>query len=108
VVSVEVGDPDPVVAVRDALARFPADELVVVTRPKDSATWLEKPLIAGELEQFGLPVTHLVDDDVPTRSVRILDGTPTARFALRGVLLTVTVVAAGLTALVLGLYFGLR
>jgi hypothetical protein len=108
VVSVEVGDPDPVVAVRDALAKFPADELVVVTRPKDSATWLEKPLLTGELEQFGLPVTHLVDDDEPTRAVRILDGTPTARFALRGVLLTVTAVAAGLTALVLGLYFGLR
>jgi hypothetical protein len=108
VVSVEVGDPDPVVAVRDALAKFPADELVVVTRPKESATWLEKPLITGELEQFGLPVTHLVDDDVPTRARHVLDDTPTARFALRGVLPTVAVIAVGLTALALSLYLGLR
>jgi hypothetical protein len=106
VVSVEVGDPDPVVAVRDALAKFPADELVVVTRPTESATWLEKPLITGELERFGLPVTHLVDDDVP-RPGHVLDYTPPLRFAWRGVLLTVTVVA-GLIALALSLYFLLR
>jgi hypothetical protein len=108
VVSVEVGDPDPVVAVRDALAKFPADELVVVTRPKESATWLEKPLITGELEQFGLPVTHLVDDDVPTRAAHVLEDAPTTRFALRGALLTVAVIAVGLIALALSLYFGLR
>jgi hypothetical protein len=108
VVSAEAGDPDPVVAVRDALAKFPADELVVVTRPKESATWLEKPLITGELEQFGLPVTHLVDDDVPTRAARAFDDTPTARFAWRAVLLAVTAIAAGLAALALTLYFGLR
>jgi hypothetical protein len=108
VVSVEVGDPDPVVSVRDALAKFPADELVVVTRPKESATWFEKPLITGELEQFGLPVTHLVDDDVPMRTPHVLDDAPTARFALRGVLLTVTVIAAVLIALALSLHFLLR
>jgi hypothetical protein len=108
VVSVEVGDPDPVVAVRDALAKFPADELVVVTRPKESATWLEKPLITGELERFGLPVTHLVDDDVPARGGHRLDDTPTVHLALRGVLLTVTVIAVGLIALALSLYFVLR
>jgi hypothetical protein len=63
VTNVVVGDPDPVAAVEDALKRFPADELVLVTRPKDRATWLEKRAVSGELEQFGLPVTYLVDDD---------------------------------------------
>ena len=38
----EVGDPDPVLAAKDALREFPADEVVVVTRPDEDATWLEE------------------------------------------------------------------
>jgi hypothetical protein len=64
VIDVTVGDPDPIAAVEDALRRFPADELVLVTRPKEAAMWLEKRAILGELERFGLPVTYLVDDDM--------------------------------------------
>ena len=41
-VETEVGDPDPVQAIEDALRQFPADEVVVVTRPGDDAGWLEK------------------------------------------------------------------
>jgi hypothetical protein len=37
-----VGDSDPVLAAKDALREFPADEVVVVTRPDDDATWLEE------------------------------------------------------------------
>jgi hypothetical protein len=49
-----------------------------------------------------------VDDDVPAQTALVLDDAPTVGFALRGVVLTVTVVAAVLIAVALSLYFGLR
>jgi hypothetical protein len=36
------GDSDPVLAAEDALREFDADEVVVVTRPDEEATWLEE------------------------------------------------------------------
>ena len=36
------GDSDPLVAVEDALREFRADEVVVVTRPDEEASWLEE------------------------------------------------------------------
>jgi hypothetical protein len=62
-VETEVGDSDPVQAIEDALRQFPADEVVVVTRPGDDAGWLEKDSAAEASERFGLPVTHLVVGD---------------------------------------------
>lgn len=63
VVDAGAGDTDPVQAIEDALRRFPADEIVVVTRPDEEAAWLERG--SGELakERFGVPVTHLVAED---------------------------------------------
>ena len=59
------GDPDPVQATKDALSEFPADEVVVVTRPDEDATWLEEG--SGEeieRELGGIPVKHItVPDD---------------------------------------------
>ena len=63
VVEARVGDPDPLVAIEDALRTFPADEVVIVTRPGEVATWLEKDVFRAGLERLGLPVAHLVDDD---------------------------------------------
>ena len=62
-VEAEVGDSDPVQAIEDALRTFPADELVLVTRPGKSATWLEQDSAAAAFERFDLPVTHLAVDD---------------------------------------------
>ena len=58
-VEARVGDSDPVSAIEDALRTFPADEIVVVTRPDDQAGWLEKG--SGETAQtrIPLPVTHV-------------------------------------------------
>ncbi|MGZ4303151.1 MAG: hypothetical protein ACXVR9_15925 [Gaiellaceae bacterium] len=106
VVGADVGDPDPMLAIRDALARFPADELVVVTRPKEAATWLEKRLLGGELERLGLPITHLVDDDV--NAGEEAPAAPSPGFAVRSVVVTVTIVSAALIAVALAVYFGLR
>lgn len=58
-VEATVGDPDPVQAIEDMLRDFPADELIVVTRREDEATFLEKDAGTEALERFGLPVTHL-------------------------------------------------
>jgi nucleotide-binding universal stress UspA family protein len=59
-VETEVGDSDPVQAIEDALRQFPADEVIVVTRPGDEAGWLEKDSAQEASERFGVPVTHLV------------------------------------------------
>lgn len=44
--------------VADALRNFPADEIVVLTRPGD-ATWLEDEAAQKALEAHGIPVRHL-------------------------------------------------
>jgi hypothetical protein len=54
-----VGDPDPVQAIEDALRTFPADEVLVVTRPEDDASWLEQDSAEEARERFGVPVTRL-------------------------------------------------
>ena len=56
----EIGDADPLQAIEDALARFPADALIVSTLPPGESNWLEKNLIQRAEERFELPVTHLV------------------------------------------------
>jgi hypothetical protein len=58
-VEASVGDSDPLKAIEDALGTFPADEIIVVTRPDDEAGWLEEG--AGETAQsrFRLPVTRV-------------------------------------------------
>jgi nucleotide-binding universal stress UspA family protein len=61
-VETEVGDPDPVQAIEDALRQFPADEVIVVTRPGDEAGWLEKDSAEEASKRFGVLVTHLVLD----------------------------------------------
>jgi hypothetical protein len=62
-VEAHVGDSNPLQAIEDALRTFPADEVIVVTAPDESATWLEAG--AGEEAQrrFAVPVTHLVAAD---------------------------------------------
>jgi hypothetical protein len=55
----EVGDTDPVQAIEDALRTFPADEVLVVTRPEDDASWLEQDSAQEARERFGVPVTRL-------------------------------------------------
>jgi hypothetical protein len=55
----EVGDTDPVQAIEDALRTFPADEVLVVTRPDEDAGWLEQDSAEEARERFGVPVTRL-------------------------------------------------
>jgi hypothetical protein len=59
-VEAEVGDTDPLQAIEDALRQFPADEVIVVTRPGEEARWLEQDTVREAQERFRIPVTHLV------------------------------------------------
>jgi hypothetical protein len=62
-VEAEVGDTNPMQAIEDALRTFPADEVIVVTRPDDQAEWLEKGVGPNAKHSFRLPVRHLVIPD---------------------------------------------
>ena len=62
-VATRVGDSDPVQAIEDALREHPADEVIVVTRPDDEATWLEAGASDHARERFAVPVRHLVVAD---------------------------------------------
>ena len=58
-VEAAAGESDPALAVQDALATFPADEIVVVTRPEDEATWLERSADVEGGSFLGVPVRRL-------------------------------------------------
>jgi uncharacterized iron-regulated membrane protein len=56
-VEAQVGDSDPVRAIEDALREFPADEVMIVTRPDDDASWLEEGTGKEAQARFRLPVS---------------------------------------------------
>jgi hypothetical protein len=58
----EVGDPDPGVALEDALRGFAADEIVIWTHTPDRSPWLERGVVQRAREEAGLPLTHVVID----------------------------------------------
>lgn len=56
----EVGDPDPVQAVQDALERVSADEVVVSTLPTAVSAWLRRDVPARLRRACTVPVIHVV------------------------------------------------
>jgi GABA permease len=56
----EVGDANPLVAIDDALAHFPASAILIATLPPGESNWLERRLIDKARARFDVPVTHLV------------------------------------------------
>jgi hypothetical protein len=57
--TVEIGDPVPWLAIDDALARFPADEILVATSPAHRSHRLERHLVKMAGHRAGLPVDHV-------------------------------------------------
>jgi hypothetical protein len=55
-----VADADPLRAIEDAVAVFPADELLIATHPEARSNWLAQDLVARACASFSLPVAHLV------------------------------------------------
>jgi Universal stress protein family len=58
----EVGDPDPVQAIEDALRTFGADEIIISTHPEGRSNWLERGVVSGARARFAVPITHVVVD----------------------------------------------
>jgi hypothetical protein len=54
-----LGDPDPVVAVENAIHDEQIDEIIVSTFPAATSGWLRRDLL-GRIRSFGRPVTHVV------------------------------------------------
>jgi nucleotide-binding universal stress UspA family protein len=52
-----VGDPDPLLAIADALALFPADEIVIAAGPEGS-TNLADALVSRARDRFALPTSR--------------------------------------------------
>jgi GABA permease len=55
-----IGDPDPLLAIEDALAEFPADEIVIATLPAGRSNWIERGLVEKARARFDIPIAHLV------------------------------------------------
>ena len=59
-----VGDADPLEAIADALAVFPADKLVISTHPESRSNWLAHDVVERARQRFELPTAHVVADRV--------------------------------------------
>lgn len=71
-----VGDPNPITAIEDELRDFGADEIIVVTHPRERESWQER----GELErlrrELDVPITHVVLGAERTPRERSREGEP--------------------------------
>jgi hypothetical protein len=56
----DTGESEPVVALQDALATFPADRIVVFSHPEGDRDYREDEGLADAEARFGVPVTHAV------------------------------------------------
>jgi hypothetical protein len=58
----QVGEPDPVQAIEDALRTFGPDEIIISTHPEGRSHWLERNVVEHARERFAVPITHVVVD----------------------------------------------
>jgi hypothetical protein len=58
----QVGDPDPVQAIEDALRTFGPDEIIISTHPEGRSHWLERNVVDHARDRFAVPITHVVVD----------------------------------------------
>jgi hypothetical protein len=65
-----IGDSDPILAIEDALREFPAEEILIVTRPAEDAAWMEEELFDRARKRFSQPIAHFVLD---TESDAVVD-----------------------------------
>ncbi len=54
-ISGEIGDEDPLTATKDALATFPADEIILSTLPQARSGWLRRDLPERVSDETGVP-----------------------------------------------------
>ena len=54
----DTGESEPVVAIQDALATFPADRIVIFSHPESDRDYREDEGLADAEARFGVPVSH--------------------------------------------------
>jgi nucleotide-binding universal stress UspA family protein len=54
-----IGDADPLQALRDALAFFPADLVIIATHPPGRSNWLATDLVERASRHFAGPILHV-------------------------------------------------
>jgi hypothetical protein len=55
----EVGEAQPDLAMRDAMVKFRADEVIIVAHPEEYATWLEQDLLERARRELAIAVTYI-------------------------------------------------
>jgi hypothetical protein len=55
----DVGEADPNLAIQDALALFPADEVIIIAHPRERATWLEEDVVERAQRELSVPITFV-------------------------------------------------
>ena len=109
----EVGDPDPLQALDDAMRTFAPDEVVIATHPPDQANWLERGVVGQARARFSeVPILHLEVDAAHERAKLVEQEPATAeapareRHRLRDLVLLgiVGVLALGGTATTIALW----
>lgn len=61
----QVGDERPLDAMRDALRRWPCDEVILSTLPAGASRWLGMDLVTRASRVLPIPVTHVEAITVP-------------------------------------------
>ena len=56
----EVGDPSTASAIEDELRDFGADEVIVVTHPREQQSWQERGELTRLRDELDVPITHVV------------------------------------------------
>ena len=56
----EIGDRDPIQAVRDVLRTKAVDEIILSTLPVGTSKWLAQNMVRRLKRSTGLPVTHVI------------------------------------------------
>ena len=56
----EVGDPSATSAIEDELRDFGADQVIVVTHPREQESWQERKELEALRRELDVPVTHVV------------------------------------------------
>jgi hypothetical protein len=70
----ELMDPDPYMAVKDALREYGADEIIISTLPYARSGWLRRDLVGRIRSYAGIPVEHVIVDlnEEPTRHALVV------------------------------------
>jgi GABA permease len=56
----DLGDYRPLQALRDGVARFHPDRIVIATHPEGRSTWLRHGVVETARKEYGIPVRHVV------------------------------------------------